>query len=189
LGVGVVWRACPQGRYNEGMELTSEKRHPFQFRLRTLFLLIAAGSLILCLLVAAFNGVFRILEDPHGPVKDRTKWSWALKELLADAAESQIEFEPVQVYLSQASFFDCYYVWQLSGSPELLALMAQRWGLGPATASDKAQLWRDMPASWATPNATSSRRYLAVHVQDGDNLIVMIDDTSGSVYVWYWFDF
>ncbi len=78
---------------------------------------------------------------------------------------------------------------RLSASPELISLMSKRWGLGPATAGDIARFWQDMPPEWPTANTTSSKRYLAACHPDADNFIVMIDDTAGLVYVWYWFDF
>jgi hypothetical protein len=77
----------------------------------------------------------------------------------------------------------------MSASPELIALMTQRWGLGPATAGDIDRFWRDMPPEWPTANNASSQRYLAAYHSDADNFIVMIDDSTGLVYVWYWFDF
>jgi hypothetical protein len=165
------------------------ERRPFQFSLRSMLVLMAGIAIIVALSVAACRKISEFSRGRHGPVKDRTEWDRPLQELLADAAGAEIQVEPVSVYLSHGGFWDYYYVWRMSASPELIALMTQRWGLGPATAGDIARFWQDMPPEWPTANTTSPKRYLAAYHPDADNFIVMIDDTAGLVYVWYWFDF
>ena len=162
-------------------------RRPFQFGLRALFaLMFVAGVVYGC---DAFVRKSLLGFDEHGPIVDRSKWSPPLQELLADAKASSISIEPVEVFLAHGFYVDWYYIWRMNASSGLISHLTHKWGLAPATTADIAQLWRDMPNSWATQNPKSQRRYYAAHRRQSDNFIVMVDDTANLVYVWYWFDF
>ena len=168
--------------YDDEMDNIRAKQSPFQFKLRTL--------LVITAIVALFFGIRRYLpKNPCGPVENRAEWPRSLQEFTADAANANIKLDPVRVYLSRVDWIEKYYCLQMSASPELIVLMMQRWPLRPANKNDLATFWRDMPAAWVTPNGTSARRYLASRGHKDDNIVVMIDDSTNLVYIWYWWNF
>jgi hypothetical protein len=128
-------------------------------------------------------------KDPCGPVENRAAWPRPIEELVDAAAEEDINIGPVRVYLSRVDWIEKYYCVQMSDSAELTALMAKRWPLKVASPGHIPIFWRDMPAAWANPNATTPRSYSAYTGERSDNVIVMHDSAMGVVYVWYWFNF
>jgi len=162
-------------------------KRPFQFGLRAMLALVAVAGVVygcIAYVQKTLSGL-----DAHGPIVDRSEWSPPLKVLLSDAQSAGIAIEPVDVYLAHGFYVDFYYVWRMNASTGLVSHLTHKWGLGQASAPDIAQFWRDMPECWATPNSSSQRRYYAAHRQKSDNFIVMVNDTTQLVYVWYWFNF
>jgi hypothetical protein len=170
-----------------GMATNRTLQRPFQFRLRTLLILTAVVGAFFWLVASVRIEIAK--NDPRGPVLDRSEWPISLNQFLEDASAAGVNPEPVSVYLARVDWTEHYYCWQMHNSPELLALMTQRWSLAPANASGIAILWRDMPTAWASQRTPDPRRYLARLGGRSDNLVVMIDDSTDIVYVWYWFNF
>jgi hypothetical protein len=159
---------------------------PFQFRLRTLFLLVAVVGVISGCFAYVQLEVQRAYERRF--IADRDEWLEPLKELLAEAAAEHIDVEPVE-YFHPTTTWDPSFVARMKASDELLALVTQKWRLGPAAAYDVERLWRDIPPEWAKPDLSAQRVYYAMHISKADNFIVMVDESAGLLYAWFWFDF
>jgi hypothetical protein len=185
-----------QPTHDSSIEADLEKR-PFQFSLRSLFVL----TFIVALLCSGI-AIIRNFYNTHfvaywEPVESSSAWERALQNLIKDANEKQIEIKQLKVFdlKNRPDWWGPENFWQMDSSPELLSLMSESWALSSINKNNKwAKRFLDkMRNDWRSQNPTDDIEYFALagrlNGDKSDLYVVMNDKTHKRIFVWYYFNF
>jgi hypothetical protein len=174
---------------------------PFQFRIRTLFIVTTVVGVLLAIFILwnramdrFFHGIF---VGETGPVVFREQWPRPLIELIEDSSPS-VAIESIKVFcLCQG--FDPEYVWRMDGDSEMVSHLVERWRL-TQVADPQSPVFQGrshnsgvaVPEWWKPWENSDSVYYLCPATLAGDKsdrFQVVFSESEKSIYIHYWFNF
>lgn len=176
---------------------------PFQFTLRTLFVVLTVVALLLGLGIWAVDRVMHdffhaVMVGKTGPVSSPEDWPKPLKELCDDAERAEWKVSVIQVHcLCQG--FDPEYVWRMESTPGLLDYLKQKWELSRVTEpmgvvrDGRSRLSGERVPPWWNPLESENAEFYVckrtLAREGSDRFQVAVDKKGGTIFVHYSFIF
>lgn len=180
----------------------TEKQKPFQFSIKSLFIVTTISAVIL----GAFIFLTQMMEQRFhailvgniGPVSSFDDYPQPLKDLLNESGDVEIDKSSLQVHcLCQG--FDPEYVWQMSAMPGLFEYVSKRWKLSPVDGHNwnapinRSDISGQPTPSWWLPRQKSETQFFAcpqiLGSEKGECFQVALDQKQEIIYVYYWLNF
>jgi hypothetical protein len=149
------------------------RRHPFW----TIVLLFAAITIVLSIVKFASDW-----PAFHQPVP----------QAIQDAAKGNPDLiGTANVYDFWGNFIDRQHLWRVQMSPELIPILVKKFGLIEVDSADEVpkEFWQQQPYWWRP--SRSGRFFISPGFQadrrgaDGDHFLMMYDESTSVIYVWY----
>jgi hypothetical protein len=172
------------------MSSAGHEQSPPQFTLRWLLAVTAIVAMLMGGIAFVRRAYLESVRPRPGVMENPSEWPRSIQELVADARAADIAVDPVRVYCWDTRYtLDADYLVQMPDSPALMNVMAKRWPLTAANKWEENRLWKCMPPGWATPGSQPGRSYSAYWGHKSDNVVVMVDGSTGLVYLCYYWNF
>ena|SRR5664279_1200533 len=179
--------------------MTAPRRdRPFQFQLRTLFILTAVVAVFLAAYAWWDRAMGGFMLGYIGPVENRERWPLPLKTLFDKHGEIPYNESTIQIFCLTSAEFE--HVWRMDAAPGVFEEIERQWAL---TKTNDPQLYKlegyrshmsgITTPEWWTPNDDGNTSFFVspqVLVPGrSDHFYVALDKKRNTIFVYYWFDF